>query len=80
MGRCGNPPAMEPTLRKTITLNGEPRETGAATVSELLDELGLSTRPVATLRNGDIVKRDARVATPIADGDVVEVISMVGGG
>jgi sulfur carrier protein len=62
-----------------ITLNGEPAHTGAATLAGLLEEKGLGSK-VATARNGDFVPRDARAATPLADGDRIEVVAPTQGG
>jgi thiamine biosynthesis protein ThiS len=64
-----------------IQLNGEARDvpTGA-TVADLLEELGLGTRPVAVERNRAVVPRDAFDLTVLEDGDTVEVVSFVPGG
>lgn len=62
-----------------ITLNGEPVTTGAATLAELLDALELGAR-VATARNGEFVPGALRAATPLADGDRVEVVTPAQGG
>ena len=65
----------------TITLNGEPYElTGGATITELLARLDIDPRGVAVERNFVVVKRDAYPATPIADGDQIEIVNFVGGG
>lgn len=63
-----------------IQVNGEPREVVAATVLALVEELGLDVRKVAVERNLEIVPRSLHGATPIADGDRVEVVQFVGGG
>ncbi|MBI2262023.1 MAG: sulfur carrier protein ThiS [Caulobacterales bacterium] len=63
-----------------IQVNGEPREVAAATVLALVEELGLDVRKVAVERNLEIVPRSLHGATPIADGDRVEVVQFVGGG
>jgi sulfur carrier protein len=62
-----------------ITLNGEPMTTEAATQADLLDALGLGAK-VATARNGDFVPGGLRAATPLAEGDRVEVVSPTQGG
>lgn len=62
-----------------ITFNGEARRTDAATLAELLAECGLDGR-IATARNGDFVPRAQRAATPIHDGDRIEVVSPMQGG
>lgn len=62
-----------------ITLNGEPRRTAAATLADLLVEAGFDGQN-ATARNGDFVPRAARAATPIHDGDRIEVVAPMQGG
>jgi thiamine biosynthesis protein ThiS len=65
----------------TITLNGEPYElTGGATITELLARLDIDPRGVAVERNFVVVKRDAYPATPVEDGDQIEIVNFVGGG
>jgi thiamine biosynthesis protein ThiS len=63
-----------------IQVNGEPREVAAATVLALVEELGLDVRKVAVERNLEIVPRSLHGATPLADGDRIEVVQFVGGG
>ena len=63
-----------------IEVNGEPREVAAATVLALVEELGLDVRKVAVERNLEIVPRSLHAATPIAEGDRIEVVQFVGGG
>ncbi|HYC68675.1 sulfur carrier protein ThiS [Brevundimonas sp.] len=63
-----------------IQVNGEPREVAATTVLALVEELGLDVRKVAVERNLEIVPRSLHGATPVADGDRIEVVQFVGGG
>jgi thiazole synthase len=64
-----------------ITLNGERRDLpGPLTVAELLRHLGLKPQYVAVEVNQDIVKRSRQAETMIAPGDVLEVVTLVGGG
>jgi sulfur carrier protein len=65
-----------------IVLNGTPREVSAATTSiaALLADLELSGQPVIIERNGLAVLRCDCEATPIAEGDVIEIVRMVAGG
>jgi len=51
-----------------------------ATVTMLLETLGLGTTLVAVERNGEIVPRARHAATVLADGDKLEVVHFVGGG
>ena len=64
-----------------LTINGQPRDFAAlATLEDLLSTLGLKQDRVAVERNGAIVSRDAWAATPLADGDRLEIVHFVGGG
>jgi thiamine biosynthesis protein ThiS len=64
----------------TIRLNGEPYTTGAITVATLLRELDSPPRGVAVAVNGHVVPRATHEATPLHEGDSVEVIRAVQGG
>ena len=64
----------------TITLNGDPYETDAATITALLEQLEIDPRRVAVERNFTVVKRDAYGATAIETGDQIEIVNFVGGG
>lgn len=63
-----------------LTLNGNPRDTAAATVRALLEELGLANQAVAVELNREVVPRRAHESTALRDGDVVELVTLVGGG
>ncbi|AZY48025.1 sulfur carrier protein ThiS [Bordetella avium] len=64
-----------------ITLNGQPRALPASlTVMGLLEELGYAGKRVAVERNGEIVPKSRHSATPLADGDQIEIVVAVGGG
>ncbi len=63
-----------------ITVNGEPRETEATTLGELVAELLLDPNKVAIECNLKIVPRSLHAATPLADGDRLEIVQFVGGG
>jgi len=64
----------------TITLNGDPFETTAATISALLEQLDVDPRRVAVERNFLVVKRDVYGTTPVETGDQIEIVNFVGGG
>lgn len=64
----------------SITLNGEPRRTPAATIAELVRELELAPEKVAVERNGEIVPRSTLEDAPLGEGDVLEIVHFVGGG
>ncbi|HEY8469228.1 MAG TPA: sulfur carrier protein ThiS [Longimicrobiales bacterium] len=64
-----------------ITLNGEPRRVARGlTVAELLAELGLNPGLVVVEHNREILERARLAETPIAAGDVLELVHFVGGG
>jgi thiamine biosynthesis protein ThiS len=63
-----------------IQVNGEERQTTAATILALVEELGLDVRKVAVERNLEIVPRSLHGQTALADGDRIEVVQFVGGG
>lgn len=64
-----------------VVVNGRPRQLPAgATVADLLRELSLPADGVAVERNREIVPRARHAATGLADGDVLEVVHLVGGG
>ena len=65
----------------TITLNGDPYPLDApVTIADLLAHLGIDPRRVAIERNFLVVKRDQYAATPIEEGDQIEIVNFVGGG
>lgn len=64
-----------------ITVNGEHRTVGGnATVLSLLKELSLPETRVAVERNRSIVRKADYAATPLSDGDRLEIVTFVGGG
>jgi sulfur carrier protein len=64
-----------------ITFNGEPRRVAdGATVAKLLAELGLTPAYVAVEINLELVPRAQHAARALAQGDQVEVVTLVGGG
>ena len=63
-----------------LTINGEEREVAAATVWGLLEELGLPPQGTVVEHNRKIVDREAFRETPLAEGDVLELVRLVGGG
>jgi thiazole synthase len=64
-----------------ITLNGQCREVPEAmTVSQLLGLLGLKPEHVAVEVNRTLVTRSRHAETALAPGDLLEVVTLVGGG
>jgi sulfur carrier protein len=67
--------------RMTITINGESREVAAGmTVAELLAELGLDRQACAVEVNLAIVPKRRHDSHALAEGDRLEVVTLVGGG
>ncbi|MEX2216754.1 MAG: sulfur carrier protein ThiS [Phycisphaeraceae bacterium] len=64
-----------------VTINGERRELPAGnTVSQLVELLGLKGRAVAVEVNKQLVPKKQHEGKEISEGDVIEVVSLVGGG
>lgn len=64
-----------------VTVNGETRRlSGTPSVADLLEAMTLTGKRVAVERNGEIVPRSRHGATPLADGDRLEIVVAVGGG
>jgi sulfur carrier protein len=64
-----------------IELNGQPREiANGTTVAMLLDELELDPRSLAVERNRELVPRGEHAGALLAEGDCIEVVTLVGGG
>ncbi|MBH0236811.1 sulfur carrier protein ThiS [Methylobrevis albus] len=63
-----------------IQLNGEAIETAAATLDALVVAQDYDPDIVATALNGEFVPRGERAATPLGEGDAVEVFSPRQGG
>jgi thiamine biosynthesis protein ThiS len=63
-----------------VTINGESRDVTSLTVLELLEELGLQPARTVVERNAAIVQRDLYGDTLLGEGDVLELVRIVGGG
>ncbi|MBI1372755.1 MAG: sulfur carrier protein ThiS [Phycisphaera sp.] len=65
-----------------LTLNGDAYEMpgGEATVADLVRELGLEKQAVAVEVNKRLAPKREHATTTLNDGDVVEVVTLVGGG
>jgi thiamine biosynthesis protein ThiS len=64
-----------------IQLNGEPRIIPEAwTIADLLAELQIENRYCAVERNREVVPREQHTACRLQPGDLVEVVTLVGGG
>ena len=63
-----------------IVVNGEATETSAATLAELVAELGFADGSVATALNGEFVPKVARSTTKLSRDDKVEIVAPRQGG
>lgn len=64
-----------------ITINAEPKSFPAAlTVAELLANLGRDPKKLAVELNRNVVPRAEHQVTQLHEGDVVEIVTLVGGG
>jgi len=64
-----------------VTINGDARAVPASLdCAALLVHLALSGRRIAVERNGEIVPRSRLEHTPVAEGDIFEIVVAVGGG
>lgn len=64
-----------------ITLNGQKTDIKQnITLTELLEEKKFRIALVAVEYNGQILKKDEYENTVLRDGDVIEVVSFMGGG
>lgn len=64
-----------------LVVNGQSRQLADnATVAELVDELKLTGKPVAVEVNLELVPRQRHAEHRLAEGDRVEIVTLVGGG
>ncbi len=64
-----------------LLVNGSERQMDhPATVRKLVEDLGLAKAAVAVEVNRHVVPRKLQETTSLKEGDVVEVVTLVGGG
>lgn len=63
-----------------VKINGEELNIAGKTLTEWLCSTNYDVKRIAVERNGDIVPKAQYDETILCDGDVVEVVSFVGGG
>ena len=63
-----------------IQLNGEQKVVAAASIADLIRELGMESRSIAIERNLEVVPKSQYDKTLLEDGDRIEVVHMIGGG
>jgi thiamine biosynthesis protein ThiS len=64
-----------------LIVNGEAYEAGQhASVTALLEEMGIGGRPVVVVLNDEVVPASSRGSCGLREGDRVELFRLVGGG
>lgn len=65
----------------TLTVNGQSKVVAEGlTLAQFVRDMGLERNPIAVELNRRVVPRDRHDATPLADGDRLEIVTLVGGG
>lgn len=63
-----------------VKINGEVLDIAGKTLSEYLETTSYDPKRIAVEKNGDIVPKSQYDKTVLTDGDIIEVVSFVGGG
>lgn len=63
-----------------ITVNGTPLDIAGQTLSGYLATTTYNPKRIAAERNGEIIPKSQYDSTLLQDGDVLEIVSFVGGG
>ena len=63
-----------------VTVNGKACQVDGLDVLSMLEQKGFMLSRVVTELNGQIIPKNSYESTTLKDGDVVEVVSFVGGG
>ncbi|OFO93819.1 sulfur carrier protein ThiS [Corynebacterium sp. HMSC034H07] len=63
-----------------LILNGQPYDTAADTVAQLLEEKGINADGTAVALSEQVVPRSQWESTPLTEGATVEVLTAVQGG
>lgn len=63
-----------------VKVNGENKEIAGQTLAAYLETTDYDRKRIAVERNGEIVPKAQYDETVLEDGDVLEVVSFVGGG
>ena len=70
-----------PKTRMRVVVNGREREvTAGATVASLLGDLGLAPERTVVELNRHVLEREGYAGAALAEGDVMELVEIVGGG
>ena len=78
--RIGDFPFLFARREFMVTINGKVFDVAGRTLSDYLAGTAYDQKRIAVERNGDIVPKAKYAETVLADGDVIEVVSFVGGG
>ena len=64
-----------------LTINGQPREyEDGLTGAKLLEQLNVPAATVVVELNAEIIKREQFPEQVLKDGDILEIVTVVGGG
>ncbi|MBR1384174.1 MAG: sulfur carrier protein ThiS [Ruminococcus sp.] len=63
-----------------VKVNGKDLDTAGITIAQLVERQGFERTRVAVELNEEIVPKAAYDSTAVKDGDIVEIVSFVGGG
>ena len=64
-----------------IVVNGEDKVIDSAwSIQQMLDAWGMQQSPCAVEINGELVPKRQHIQHQLLEGDVVEIVSLVGGG
>ncbi len=65
----------------SVSVNGTTRRVpDGSTMSDLLQELNINNRYCAVERNLNVIPREQHEQTVLAEGDAIEIVTLVGGG
>ena len=71
----------QPGFFVNLTINGQQREVKSSkTITELVRELNIVAPNIAVAVNQQVIPRSQYDATPLVDGDTIEIVHAVGGG
>ncbi|WP_458459783.1 sulfur carrier protein ThiS [Pseudobutyrivibrio sp.] len=63
-----------------VFVNGKEQAANGKTVEDIINEMNIDKRTIAVELNEEIVSKADYDSTTLKDGDVLEVVSFVGGG
>jgi thiamine biosynthesis protein ThiS len=63
-----------------IILNGSAVDTESSDLAALVDSQGLEPSSLVIEHNKNVVKQESWAATPVKEGDTIELLNFVGGG